>query len=626
MKSSLWSTMRTKKVRLWTLLAIFGVLIAVVGGITTAAIRTTKAAAPPDVTYNDPLTITQGGTYSGNWRSTDPKVPAVSIQTKDPVIIQNATIVGPGKLIDAEQGGANLTILNSSGFALNPNITGQLKGDFLNIYQATKVDVEHCSIDGAANGIFVNGYGGNRSSDQTVTIRDNAFHNTDGRHSDGNGGYQATGDSGVPHSIILDQVQNVPGIDIAWNQFINDPRDSYVTDVINIYSSSGTASSHLLVHDNYIHGSYPPDPTKDSFSGGGIIADGSSGDKADTTTTLLDIYSNQIVSTTNYGIALEGGHDNVAHDNRVVSSGVLADGSSLAGQNVGLVIWNFYKQPFGDVFANNVIRDNTVGWVNKKNGGRNDSWLPDCAQNGCTNNQALPDPITLDTESAEYTSWQQKLSTAGITVGPATTGTGATGKALFASGLEAGEPQVTASDTVVDSGGYAGGQANVSGVCCKLAGPEMGVRTEVAHTGSNALMYSGNVVTTDAGRYAYMKAFDLSGSAPTIGQNTTLSYWVYPQSQTSFTSIGGSNSTCVALDLILGDSTNLRDSGVTDQNGVKLHPASQCGHLTLDTWNHVTAKLGMLAGKTIAHINVGFDNGPDVGGYRGYIDDITITN
>jgi len=74
-------------------------LLAVVGGITTVAIRTTKAAGPPDVTYSDPLTITQGGTYSGNWRSSDPNIPAVSVQTKDAVIIQHATVVNSGKLL-----------------------------------------------------------------------------------------------------------------------------------------------------------------------------------------------------------------------------------------------------------------------------------------------------------------------------------------------------------------------------------------------------------------------------------------------------------------------------------------------------------------------------------------------
>ena len=40
----------------------------------------------------NPLVITQGGTYGGRWVSTDPKIPAVLIDTTEPVIIQNSAI------------------------------------------------------------------------------------------------------------------------------------------------------------------------------------------------------------------------------------------------------------------------------------------------------------------------------------------------------------------------------------------------------------------------------------------------------------------------------------------------------------------------------------------------------
>jgi len=90
---------------------------------------------------------------------------------------------------------------------------------------------------------------------------------------------------------------------------------------------------------------------------------------------------------------------------------------------------------------------------------------------------------------------------------------------------------------------------------------------------------------------------------------------------------GSTDSTCVALDLIFSDDTTLHDAGVGDGHGHVLHPASQCNHLRLDIWNRVTATLGStLNGKTIIRINVGFDNGASLGGYRGYIDDIQIVN
>ncbi|HLG77230.1 MAG TPA: hypothetical protein VKX46_12505, partial [Ktedonobacteraceae bacterium] len=87
----------------------------------------------------------------------------------------------------------------------------------------------------------------------------------------------------------------------------------------------------------------------------------------------------------------------------------------------------------------------------------------------------------------------------------------------------------------------------------------------------------------------------------------------------------GTNSSCVAIDLIFRDGTNLRDSGATDQHGNRAHPAYQCGHLTMDAWNQVIVNLGAFVnGKTIVRLDVGYDQPANTGGYRGYIDDISI--
>ncbi len=49
--------------------------------------------------FSGPITITKGGTYAGNWASTDVNVPPVSIRTTEPVIIENCQVRGPGNLI-----------------------------------------------------------------------------------------------------------------------------------------------------------------------------------------------------------------------------------------------------------------------------------------------------------------------------------------------------------------------------------------------------------------------------------------------------------------------------------------------------------------------------------------------
>ncbi len=214
-----------------------------------------------------------------------------------------------------------------------------------------------------------------------------------------------------------------------------------------------------------------------------------------------------------------------------------------------------------------------------------------------------------------------------VTNGPVTNKPAPAPAPLFATGFEGGAPQPTWTNTI-DGGGYpAGGVANIAGICCGLSGPEAGMRVEAAHTGGAALMYSGQ--DTSAGTsYAYAKVFDLSGKRIVVGPSTTLSYWIYPQSgHTSPVAVGGANSTCAAVDLIFADGSNLRDSGAVDQNGNRLHPAAQCGHLTLDAWNHVTSVIGAkVAGKTIARLDVGYDQPANTGGYRGYIDDLSIHN
>lgn len=195
----------------------------------------------------------------------------------------------------------------------------------------------------------------------------------------------------------------------------------------------------------------------------------------------------------------------------------------------------------------------------------------------------------------------------------------------FSSGFESSDPALTWSDTVDTTGG---GIAAVGGICCSLTGPEAGERSgETSHTGSGSLMYSGSG-QGGANVHAYLKIYDLSASPLSVGTSKTLSYWIYPQSSatTPYVPAGSTNSTCVAVDLIFTDGSTLRDSGAVDQNGNKAHPASQCGHLTLDAWNHVTVNLATNnANKQISRILVGYDHPNSTGGYRGYVDDLSIS-
>ncbi|GCE30043.1 hypothetical protein KDA_55270 [Dictyobacter alpinus] len=199
----------------------------------------------------------------------------------------------------------------------------------------------------------------------------------------------------------------------------------------------------------------------------------------------------------------------------------------------------------------------------------------------------------------------------------------------FSTGFENGDMQLTWTNSVDNSGGPAGGSANITGICCGLSGPELNVGDGgplSPHGGSHSLLYSGNGTNASGSNYAYLKAFDLSSHPIAVTSATTLSYWINPESSAnSYNYASGNNSTCVAIDLIFSDNTNLRDSGATDTNGNRAHPAYQCNHLTLDTWNHVTINLGAtVSGKTIVRLDIGYDQPSTTGGYRGYLDDISI--
>ena len=412
-----------------TTIAFLCVLAAVVAGTSTAVLytahatngKTSRAGKTRTIYYSAPLTIREGGTYSGNWASTNPSIPAVTIATDQPVIILNSYVKGPGNLIQAQTGHTNLIVRNTVGYGLNPNIAGRAKGSFVLVDSVAKLIVEHCDIENTDFGIsVVNGYSGNRKGDQTIIVRYNRGKNMDGRYSDGHGGYMTSMNARTwSHFIQLEQVTGVPGIELAWNQVVDEPFQSSVDDVINIYQSSGTPQSPMHIHDNYIQGAYSNNPKLDSYSGGGIITDGNIDTKSNATA-YVKIYNNQVISTTNYGIAFSNGHDNAAYNNRIISCGCLADGSSIVGQNVGAYVVDTYNGNLANgTFYNDHMYNNVIAWVNNKEGwnhNRNDMYFS-VTGSDYGRNTALPNPISYKTEKAELILWLKHIKNAHITPG-----------------------------------------------------------------------------------------------------------------------------------------------------------------------------------------------------------------
>ena len=395
------------------------------------------AEVQADIVPDGPIVVTRGGTYRGRWRSLEAETPAVTIRTSEPVFIEDSLLEGRTHLIKTDAAHAVITVRNCTGRGLDPGVAGRCPGRFLEAESFDSVVVRNNLLEGTA-GIYLRDYEGPGGTAPTVQIIGNRARNIDGRKSNGRGGFLDFNDrrrhgggraeSGyeIVQFLQLDKVRNVPGMEVAWNEVINEPERSRVEDNINVYLSSGTAASPIRIHDNYIQGGYTIRPwqrdTNDadweydwSYSGGGILlGDGSSHTVGGAAAHVL-VEDNQVVATSNYGIAIAAGHDHTFARNRIVACGLLPDGRPIAAQNVGAYIWDSYHDKEYGSFFNNRGHDNLIGWVGK-DGSRNDWWRPDASS--WVNNTRGRGPITPRTEAAEFASWRKKVEAAGVTIGP----------------------------------------------------------------------------------------------------------------------------------------------------------------------------------------------------------------
>ena len=362
-------------------------------------------ACAQTISYAGPLVITKGGTYSGNYQSLDSKVPCILVNTTAPVVLQGCRLSGAGHLIQSGSG-ANLTVRECSGVGLTPSVDGQPPGHFLDSYQSQSLVLEHNTFSGTS-GIVVNRWSGTTGA---LTVRYNQARNVDGR-------WRNNGGSSRCSFLQLNTVNNLPGVEIAFNEVINTPNQSLVEDNLNFYNSSGTAASPVRVHDNFVRGAYPYPATAGTYTGTGMTTDGDAAQPG-TATGYIEASANQFVSTCNAAMNIAAGHDIYYHDNRLVTSGLLADGTRLGTTYAGTAVFNYYNQP-ASLFFNNRIANTTIGYVrwgaNNPYPDRQDLSPGACAT--CTGTISLPNPITLATEDNEYTLWQQKLARSGVSVG-----------------------------------------------------------------------------------------------------------------------------------------------------------------------------------------------------------------
>jgi hypothetical protein len=326
-------------------------------------------------TYNGPIVVTKGGTYTGNWQSLNPNTPAVSIQTTAPVTLLNCHINSSGDGIQSTYTGAQLTVHGCYGVGLDPKIYGKQRGDLLRVWQAAKVTVEHNDITGFAFGTY--SWGNMKPS--SFIFQYNTVHDLQGADSDGNGGvltdaaHMQFGQDNGNHAVIKDSMHNMTYAEIAWNSFtVSSPAYS-IGDIVNIYRSSGTPSTPIEVHDNYFYGGYAARPSQvasccaaNAVTSEAITADGSGSDTSSTTVAFTHIFNNYIANNGGaQGVGINAGHDNQLIGNHIISTGRLKSNGSwfAATYSNELTTWNgVYHQP-SSVYYNNTAHDNHYGWT-----------------------------------------------------------------------------------------------------------------------------------------------------------------------------------------------------------------------------------------------------------------------
>ncbi len=409
-------------------------------GLTIASIVAPIASAST-IQFSGPITITTGGTYTGNWQSLNPSTPAVSIKTTQPVTLLNCNVSAVGDGIKSDYIGAQLTVHGCYGVGLDPKIYGKERGAFLRVMQAGKLTVERNDITGFAFG--VNFWGNMKPS--SFIFRYNKVHDLDGADSDGAGGrltdaaHMQFGQDNGNHAVIMDSMQNMTYAQIAWNSFIQTSPLKSLGDIVNIYRSSGTANTPIEVHDNYFYGGYAARPSQvaaccaaNAVTSEAITADGSRSDTASTTVAFVHIFNNFVVNNGGaQGVGINSGHDNQIFNNVIVSTGRLkSDGSWFAATYSNpLTVWNGVYHQSSSVYYNNTAHDNTYGWtimtLNSLGNARTAPVhlsLPNfqgCPSSLCySNTQLSMTSVTSATEDAQLTKWQSRVSANNLTVGP----------------------------------------------------------------------------------------------------------------------------------------------------------------------------------------------------------------
>lgn len=258
-----------------------------------AVSRIDEAASVPELSA-----LAERGPYN--------KVEAIVLHDEADVVIDGVQISNPTgdciQLWDVQR----VTIRNSK---IGPCLNG------INIFESTDVNISGTWFTGTTKAIYA-------TSSTLIAVEENRFIDA------GRNFVQFNTVTGTGNRVVDNIGENRLG-------------GSEAEDLISLYSSSGTATSPILVARNILRNGGP------SSSGSGIMAGDNGG-------AFQEVRNNILLNPGQVGIGVASGTDIVVADNLILGEG-------LAWSNVGVYVWNQYNADCARI----TLSGNRVDWTNR---------------------------------------------------------------------------------------------------------------------------------------------------------------------------------------------------------------------------------------------------------------------
>ena len=258
------------------------------------------------------LSFSQGSRYTGTYKKSGP----IEFENRSNFVIEGVEL-------------SNIVLKNCHNVIIRNSKLGPTAKKAIYLYKSSNITVVDCEFEEVQTGLLAEYCTGN------IKFEHNDVKNIQGER--GN------------ESVQMVQFVHLsgPGNSVSYNACENIADESSVEDVISMYASNGTASSPIMITNNWIRGGGP------SQTSGGIMLGDSGG-------SYQIAEDNILVNPGQYGISISGGHDLILRNNKAYSK-------QLPHSNVGMVIWDWWAWKETDSFPlhNITAENNEFNWTNR---------------------------------------------------------------------------------------------------------------------------------------------------------------------------------------------------------------------------------------------------------------------